>query len=405
MEHQATPDEPQTWSTLPPLVRESWRRSAGYLEDPGRALPLVDLEGSALHAHRAAHPLAPVLPLLDQLLVQPAAEAGLITAVGDVDGHLLWVDGARRTLRRAETSAFHPGADWSERSIGTSAPGTALATGRGVQVDQAQHFAVAAHQFSCSALPVHCPHTGVMLGVVDITGGREAVATHSLPLIRAAIAAAEAELRTLPDRGRAPRLDALGRDAAALGIGSCTTRLSLRHAELLVLLTWHDEHRHPQGAAGPSAATLAEELFGEPGHEVALRAELVRLRRMLADSSTAHGLDLLSRPYRLSGAITLDAVEVSRALAAGDRSRALDLYAGELLPGSDAPGIVRLRRTVAAELREAVLQDGSPAEIWRYLQLPEAEHDDAAIVEALRTLPSDAPERALLVARAESTRP
>ncbi|WP_049897732.1 hypothetical protein [Nesterenkonia massiliensis] len=128
---KAVPDEPSTWGNLRPELRESWRRSAAFLSDPGAAQAPVELPEDDLVEIRQAHPLRLVLPVFDQLLIRPAAEAGLIVAIGDAEGRLLWVDGDRGALRRAESSAFQPGARWSEQAIGTSAPGVALATGRG----------------------------------------------------------------------------------------------------------------------------------------------------------------------------------------------------------------------------------------------------------------------------------
>ncbi|MFD5822942.1 transcriptional regulator [Nesterenkonia xinjiangensis] len=400
MMREAVPDEPQTWEALPPMLRESWRRSSGYLKDPGHASPPIDLSESDLPGARREHPLSAAMPVFDRLLIQPARDAGLIVAVGDAQGRLLWVDGDRPTLRRAESQGFQAGANWSERAIGTSAPGTALASGRAVKVDQEQHFAVAAHRFSCSAAPVHCPHTGGLLGMVDITGGREAVATHSLPLVVAAIAAAQGELRSTAAGQGLPRLITLGQESPSLARGPASWRLSPRHADLLVLLGWETGGPRGRAEAGMNAAQLAEDLFGEPGHEVSLRAEVNRLRRVLTQVPAPEpGLTLLSRPYRLSQPLPLDAVDVYEALRRGDRATALDLYAGDLLPRSQSPGITRIRWELSAMLREAVLQDGSPLEICRYLQLPEARGDEAALREALRLLPPDSPERALLVAR------
>lgn len=400
MRREAVPDEPQTWEALPPMLRESWRRSSGYVKNPDHASPPIDLPESDLPEIRREHPLSAAMPVLDRLLIRPARDAGLIVAVGDVQGRLLWVDGDRPTLRRAESRGFQAGANWSEQAIGTSAPGTALASGRAVKVDQEQHFAATAHQFSCSAAPVHCPHTGALLGMVDITGGREAVATHSLPLIVAAITAAQAELRLAPSGQGLPRLVTLGQEAPTLTRGLTSWRLSPRHADLLVLLGWEAGGPGGRAEAGLNAAQLAEDLFGEPGHEVALRAEVNRLRRFLSGLPAPEpGLTLLSRPYRLSQPFPLDAVDAYEALRRGDRATALDLYAGDLLPRSLAPGVARIRWELSAMIREAVLQDGSPLEICRYLQLPEARGDEAALREALRLLPPDSPERALIVAR------
>ncbi|MCH8561364.1 transcriptional regulator [Nesterenkonia sp. LB17] len=392
---EALPTEPKTWTALPHALRESWLRSAGGVRDPISALPPIELDDVQLREYRQHHPLRLVLPVLKRLLIEPATEAGLIVAIGDAAGRLLWVEGARETLRQAERSAFQPGANWSETAIGTSAPGLALATGRGAQVHREQHFSYTAHRFSCSAVPVRDPATGLMLGVVDLTGDAQAVAVHSLPLLLAAVSAAEAELKLRPAATTQATLTTLGAGPAVLGTSDAQQQLGLRHAEILFLLGWQADRGAERGL---TAEELAELLYGEAHHEVAVRAELVRLRRLLAQHRSP-SIDLLSRPYRLSAPVQLDARDACAALTAGDRQRALDLYRGELLPGSEAPGVLRIRRELSALLREAVLSDGSAEDLWRYLQLPEAAEDSDAIRTALRMMPPESPRRAALVAR------
>lgn len=396
----AFPDEPMSWSVLHPILQESWRRSSSYVDDPGGALAPIDIDDADLQEYRQNHPLASILPIFDRLLIEPAAQAGLIVAIGDALGRLLWVEGDHSTRRRAEASAFQAGANWSERAIGTSAPGTALATGGGIQVHQEEHFASAAHQFSCTAVPIRCPHTGGLLGVVDLTGGPAAVATHSLPLLQAAVSAAEAELRVLPAmKADATQLVTLGCRAPWIGSGLARESLSLRHAELLVLLSWYGQDHRGSPTGGLSASALAEMIYGESGHEGAVRAELVRIRRMFSTAAASGSLDLQSRPYRLSGPVELDAQRVVSAVAAGDRSTALDVYGGTLLPLSDAPGILQIRDEVSTLMREAMLQDASADQLWRYLQLEEASHDFEVVMTALRVLPPESPQRAVLIAR------
>ena len=392
---RAVPDQPHTWSALNPELRASWHRSAQFLQDPGTALAPVELGDADLDAYRSEHPLRLVFPIFDRLLRQPAADAGLIIGIGDASGRLLWVDGDRSTLRRAETSAFQPGALWSEEAIGTSAPGMALATNRGVQVHQEEHFAYTVHQFSCSAAPIHNPHNGELLGVVDLTGDERAVATHALPLIYAAVSAAEAELKVLPLDTASPQLITLGTRYPQLRNAAAAGALSLRHAEILTLLAWQ-QHRRGEGL---TAAELSERLYGATGHEVTLRVEMSRLRRMLADMPTPRQLELHSKPYRLSHEVELDALRVVQTLTSGDRSSALDAYGGELLPESEAPGILALRHQLSTLLRETILSDGSGDEIWRYLQLSESASDEQVIYTALDVLPAESPRRAALVAR------
>lgn len=402
---------------LRPVVGDSWRRSLGFLA-PGRIEPPVTLGSGDLAAYLRDHPLSAVLPVITRLLVEPARDTGLLVAVGDADGRLLWVEGDDDAVRRAEAMAFVPGADWSERAVGTSAPGTALATGQGVQVSGAEHFSEIAHRFSCTAAPIHAPD-GRLLGVVDITGGPEAVAVHSLSLVGAAVAAAEAELRlaayhrdvprpapaarTRPAPSRSPAgvpaLTALGRDDVELACGGGTLTLTGRHAEIATLLAWNQSSkhhsRHPGGGLGADALAVA--LLGDEARTVTLRAEIARLRHVLRDSGL--DLELPSRPYRLDPAPECDARTVLELVGQGRYRQALALYHGLLLPRSDAPGIRAIRGEVSGALREAMLSDAGPEVLTDYLELPEAAEDVDALATALRILPPRSPRRAVVLSR------
>ena len=152
-------------------------------------------DDAALPDYRAAHPLAAVMPVIRRLLIDPATDSGLLVAVGDELGRLLWVDGDDGLRRRAEGMLFVAGAEWSERTVGTSAPGTALATAADVQIAGPEHFSRQVHSWNCTAVPLRDPGTGQILGVVDVTGGPDAVAPNTLALIRATVTAAESVLQ------------------------------------------------------------------------------------------------------------------------------------------------------------------------------------------------------------------
>src|SRR5699024_12656002 len=94
---------------------------------PGAAADAV-LAGEELAAARQAHLFSAVLPLLRSRLIDPAVEAGLMVALGDADGRLLWVEGRPPLISRADDMGFAAGADWSEAGIGPSAPALALPT-------------------------------------------------------------------------------------------------------------------------------------------------------------------------------------------------------------------------------------------------------------------------------------
>ncbi|HXD28164.1 MAG TPA: GAF domain-containing protein [Arthrobacter sp.] len=397
---------------LRPVVRDSWERSLSFLRGTAGAGTRSGWDERHLADYRRTHPLASVMPVFDRLLVQPARDTGLLVAVGDDAGRLLWVEGDPAARRAAETMAFAPGTDWSERAVGTSAPGTALATGTGVQVSGAEHFSPEAHRWSCSAVPIHDPVTGRLLGVVDLTGNEDAVAGHSLALLEAAVAAAEGQLRLDalearlrgasaparrgPTTGEAAgetatpaRLRVLGHEAPCLEHGPARRPLGGRHLEILTLLAWH---RH-----GLDAGELAELLFGDPGQQVSVRAEMVRLRKALGPE--AEPIGLASRPYRLGPAVVLDAREVLRHISAGSHRRALDAYPGPVLPRSAAPGIVAIRREVSGVLREAMLNDAAPEALLDYLELDEAADDVEGLRTALQVLPARSPRRSVVVSR------
>ncbi|MFI5688744.1 GAF domain-containing protein [Streptomyces sp. NPDC051636] len=353
------------------VVADSWRRSARAGVGPDGTAS-VELTDDDLGAYRAEHPLARVMPLLRELMGPFAADGEHLLAVCDAHGRLLWVEGHPATRRRADRMNFVPGARWAETAVGTNAPGTAVAVDRPVQVFAAEHFIRRVQPWTCAAAPVHDPHTGRVLGAVDITGGDGLAHPHSLGFVQAVARAAESQLALLaPPRpaDEAPALTALGRDEATLRLDGRRTVLSRRHSELLVLLA-----RHPEGLTGDELLCALYE--DESVTPVTLRAELVRLRRLLGP-----GL-LASRPYRLTAPVESDVTVVERRLRAGAVAAAAGAYAGPLLPGSQAPAVVRLRRRLAGGLRAALIArrdpdlladwahapwGGEDVEVWRAL--------------------------------------
>jgi hypothetical protein len=325
-----------------PVVADSWARSAAFIGADSTAP--IDLADDDLEAYRSAHPLARVMPIFRDLLGGLAEDGDHMMAVCDAHGRLLWVEGHPATLRSAASMNFVPGARWDEAHAGTNAPGTALAVDHALQIFATEHFTHPVQRWTCAAAPVHDPGTGRLLGAIDVTGGDHLANPHSLALVRATALAAEAYLRQAVDVPRKPQVAALGRDEALLAADGERLRIKRRHSELLVLLTVH-----PEGRTGEQ---LAVDLYGDDVNPVTVRAELSRLRRIL-------GPELLdSRPYRLRADLTTDFGSVARLLDAGRTAEAVDAYPGPLLPASDAPGIVRLRRLLDDRLRAAILEAG-----------------------------------------------
>ncbi|MEU9460701.1 GAF domain-containing protein [Streptomyces sp. NPDC088394] len=353
-----------------PVVGESWRRSARARVSPDGAA-LVELGPDDLGPYRDGHPLAPAMPVIRELMGAYATDGEHLLAVCDAHGRLLWVEGPAVTRRAADRMNFVEGARWSEAAAGTNAPGTAIAVDRPVQVFAAEHFLRPVQQWTCAAAPLHDPHTGRVLGAVDITGGDRLAHPHSLAFVQAVARAAESHLALLrpsPAAGTV-RLSALGRDEALLVTGGRRIRLGRRHSEILTTLA-----RRPEGLTGDEL--LVELYEDESVTPVTLRAELSRLRRLLGPEL------LLSRPYRLAAPVDADFDTVARRLASGAVAAALAAYAGPLLPGSRAPSVSRLRRRLDEQLRAALVARGDPGLLADWAYSPWGE-DDLPVWEAL----------------------
>jgi hypothetical protein len=365
--------------SLRPVVRASWERAIRGAIDPDRALPRIELDEDAFREYRATHALTPVMPVIRRLLVDGADDAGLVVAVGDAHGRLLWVEGEASLRRRAEDMLFIAGADWSEASIGTSAPGTSLELDRVVQIRGAEHYNRIVHPWSCTAAPVHDPATGAILGVIDITGTDLAVAPHTMSLVSATVAAVEAELRianlesAVRSTIRRSRIRAVAPVRTPLTVlGERRPRLggqelSPRHAEILTLLAWH-----PRGIGAERLGALVYETAGEPPLE--------------------------SRPYRLGREVDLDAASVARLLGQGSLRRAAERYPGPVLPSSTAPGIVEIREELAGRMRESMLSDAPPELLLEFAERDEHRYDVELWRAGLELLPARSPRRASVVA-------
>jgi hypothetical protein len=356
------------------VVAKSWQRSLAKGVDPN--LPAAQSSSLTLGVARmrAAHPLAPALPVIERLLVTDAVDSGVMVAISAADGTLLWVEGDRRACRKAEAMNFVPGADWSERSAGTNAPGTALALDQEVQIHGSEHFSRIVQPWSCTAVPVHDRGTGALIGAIDITEGRQVVSPQTLSLVRATVAAVENHL-ALFTLG-APRVDGAHPVAARLVVLGAnrarwevtdelgqlrSTMLTGRHADILVLLS-----RHAEGLSADHLAMLLDERDLDV---VTVRAEMSRLRKVI-------GAEFIgSRPYRLLVPIASDVGGVFDALADRDVGAALSQYAGSLLAQSVSPAIARLRTELSNSLRGAVMATGSLVLLRHWLELPEGRDD------------------------------
>ncbi|MEE3851679.1 GAF domain-containing protein [Gordonia sp. LSe1-13] len=380
------------------LVRDSWARSLERGVDPGEAMPdAVSMTAAEFAEYRAAHPITAVRPLVQSLMLDDIADTGVVVALTDQVGRLLWVEGATDARDKAADINFVEGSMWSEDIVGTNAPGLALAVDRGVQVVGPEHFAGPVQQWSCAAAPVHDPTTGHVIGVVDVTGGREVAAPFALAAVRSVVAAVERELRSRAVDLGDPATFSGAADArlSVLGGSSYTWRragdsargLSRRHAEILLLL-----EAYPEGLNTEQLALLLAEDGIDP---VTVRAEISRLRRDLGTDVVA------SRPYRLTAQMSSDVSELRKQVGAGSElTAAVDVLGrGGLLAESSAPGVVELFEEIREDLRSRIIADGDIAALRKWTSSAHGRDDLVAWRRLEHRLPSGHPDRAVVGGR------
>jgi hypothetical protein len=369
---------------IDPVIGESWRRCSQQI-DPHRAAAPVDSEPDDVRARWAASPIRRSGVDVEGQLAQAAEAGGLVAAVTDEDGRILWSAGSRQMRTVAERVGFVPGGRWDEPSAGTNALGLALLTGRPSAVFSAEHWCDSVQDWVCWSVPVIAPD-GRRLGVLDLSGPWDTASPVSQTAVAALGRLVQEHLpadvsEPLPAGGELV-LHLLGRLEATLG--GHRLALSPRQAELLAALALE----------GPSDLDQLQELvYGD--HHVSpatIKAELSHLRRLLGG-----GID--SRPYRLTVPLRADALELREMLHGGDLSGAADAYAGQLLPGSEAPFAVDHRHMIDMTLRRSLLESGSTAELMRYAEVHR--YDEAVLERAIVVAAPTDPLRHQAAARLE----
>jgi hypothetical protein len=241
-----------------------------------------------------------------------------------------------------------------------------------LQIRGSEHFSRIVQPWTCSAVPVHDPDTGALIGAIDLTGGTQVASPQTLALVRATVIAVENQLalqrltKPVVAQPIRARLTVLGAERPRWQVTDQhgqprSSTLTGWHADILVLLS-----RHPEGLSADHLAILLDD---KDLDVVTIRAEMSRLRRVIG------GEFIASRPYRLLAPIATDVGDVFDALGAGHVDTALSHYSGALLPLSVSPAIGRLRTELSASLRGAVLASGNLALLRRWLDLPEGRDD------------------------------
>lgn len=379
---------------LRPEIITSWERSADRVSVEVAAAPLADLDET--RATWEATPLRTAVARIEPQLRQAAEECGLIVAVTDPAARILWTCEGSVMRDQAEGINFVPGGRWDEGSVGTNALDLALRLDGAATVYSAEHYSAYVHDWTCWAVPVHDPATGRQLGVLDLSTtwdrahpmGAATAAAFARLLEQELPPTDEPFLRAAPTRpapGGTLDLRLLGRAEARLdGARLLITR---RQVEILALLALHP--------GGLSLDALHAHLYGDRHvSRATLKAEVSHLRTLL-------GGGISSRTYRIAIPVRCDAAEVLAFLRAGRLLDAVAAYGGELLAGTNAPGLTEYGNYLAVAVREALLATPEPEAVLRYAEA--VPYDVEVLEHAVRKLGDARPAvSALLRARLQT---
>ncbi|MES4887206.1 GAF domain-containing protein [Streptomyces sp. NPDC096012] len=178
-----------------PVIEQSWGRMLRSGVDPEHDFRSGLLSSDELRRRREESPLRQVLPVLREGLLSVADVAQHIMVIADAEGRVLWREGSRQVLRKADHLGLQPGADWREDVVGTNGVGTPVVVRRPVQVFAGEHFVRSHTTWTCTGAPITDPTDGRLLGVVDVSGPLKTMHPATLAWVESVAKLAEAHLR------------------------------------------------------------------------------------------------------------------------------------------------------------------------------------------------------------------
>jgi transcriptional regulator of acetoin/glycerol metabolism len=218
------------------FVVASWQRSLALGVDPSNAAAPLLARGEAMRQLRLRHrellaAAANVFAELNEVF----AGSRSIMLLTNPDGVVLEAVGDLYTLEQGQDIHLMQGGVWSEAAMGTNGIGTALATGRPAQVHAVEHFCEGIKRWTCAAAPIYDPGSGVVLGVVDISGPPATYQRNTLALAVATARQIEAAFAERVAHERSRLLEV------------CLQRLSSSDAAGLIAIDRHGRLVHSTG--------------------------------------------------------------------------------------------------------------------------------------------------------------
>ncbi|MDR1815875.1 MAG: sigma 54-interacting transcriptional regulator [Clostridiales Family XIII bacterium] len=280
--------EEQEEGGVRPVILRSWQRSMAYGVDPLSVKKAVHDSEDVRRRSEANRDLLLIARSYMERLYSIVSGSGFYLMISDADGVVLDLIGDEDIVREGRAkSNLVVGADRSERTAGTNAIGTSLATSEPIQIWGEEHFVKSHKIYACSGAPI-LGENGAVLGCLNLTGLAENVHPHTLGMVLSAALGISKELEILhrpkakTTVGFAARYsfsDILGTSALLLGAVDLAKKAASGDSNILLLgesgvgkeLFAQAIHRASRYAGGPfvalncaamPAGLIESELFG-----------------------------------------------------------------------------------------------------------------------------------------------
>jgi len=163
---------------IKPYILGSWERcrkmDVNHLSGYGSKVSASELEESILKRQELIKLSRPIMENVFEMVKSTNYSVVLTDEKGIIIDLIINND----IMDFHSTLNFVKGTLWNEKSVGTNAIGTCLATDKPVQVIGAEHYCEYHHRWTCSAAPIH-NSKGEIIGSFDISGRAEDVQAHT----------------------------------------------------------------------------------------------------------------------------------------------------------------------------------------------------------------------------------
>ena len=177
------------------IIADSWLRSKSYGIDPLAKEIRVCLSKKEFNKRYKNNELLlnTAKPFMKSLY-DIVGSTGFVVRLTDKDGYILGVGGDKTLVENNENLNMYQGCNVSEESIGTNAIGTALKTGKPIQVLGGEHYCKLYHGWTSSACPIK-DDKGNVMGVLSMTGPYKKVHPHTHGMVHALADVIEKEMK------------------------------------------------------------------------------------------------------------------------------------------------------------------------------------------------------------------